>query len=54
MVLEGAELLSAALDADVPVESAYVAPEGRDDPAVSRVLEEVYRGAGESSIWLPV
>ena len=46
MVLEGAELLSAALDADVPVESAYVAPEGRDDPAVSRVLEEVYARGG--------
>ncbi len=46
MVLEGAELLAAALEAQVPVESAYVAPEGREDPAVSRVLEQAYaRGA---------
>ncbi len=36
----------AALEAEVPVESAYVAPGGRDDPAVSRVLEEVYVRGG--------
>jgi TrmH family RNA methyltransferase len=44
--LEGAELLSAALSADVPVESAYVAPGGRDDTAVARVLEQVYERGG--------
>ena len=34
MVVEGAELLSVALDAGAPVESVYVAPEGRDNAAV--------------------
>jgi RNA methyltransferase, TrmH family len=46
VALEGAELLAAALGAQVPVESAYVAPGGRDDPAVSRVLEQVYARGG--------
>lgn len=45
-MLEGAELLGAALDAEVPVEAAYVAPGGRDAPSVSRVLAEVYLRGG--------
>jgi TrmH family RNA methyltransferase len=46
VAVEGAELLNAALDADVAVESAYVAPGGRDDEAVSRALERVYARGG--------
>jgi TrmH family RNA methyltransferase len=46
VAVEGAELLAAALEAQIPVESAYVAPGGRDDAAVSRVLEELYARGG--------
>ena len=38
---EGAELIRSALDADVPVESMYVSPDGADD----RGVEEVCRRA---------
>jgi RNA methyltransferase, TrmH family len=40
--VEGAELLAAALAAGVPVESAYVAPDGRTNPAVSAVVERAF------------
>jgi RNA methyltransferase, TrmH family len=41
-VVEGAELLSAALEAGIPIESVYVAPEGRTNPAVAAVVEQVF------------
>ncbi len=37
LVAEGGELLSVALDAGAPVESVFVAPEGRSDPGVTDV-----------------
>ncbi len=42
MVAEGAELLAAALGAGVAVESVYVAPEGRTNPAVGTVVERAF------------
>jgi TrmH family RNA methyltransferase len=42
MVVEGAELLSVALDAGVAVESVYVAPEGRDNPVVTAVVARAF------------
>ncbi len=46
MVVEGAELLSVALDAGAPIESLYVAPEGRSNPTVIEVMERAFtRGA---------
>jgi RNA methyltransferase, TrmH family len=42
MVVEGAELLSVALDAGAPVESVYVAPEGRDNAAVRAVSSRAF------------
>ena len=42
MVVEGAELLSVALEAGAPVESVYVAPEGRDHPAVVEVSARAF------------
>jgi len=41
-VVEGAELLSTALEAGTPIESVYVAPEGRANPAVAEVVEQVF------------
>jgi RNA methyltransferase, TrmH family len=46
VAVEGAELLVAALEAHLPVEAAFVAPGGRDDPAVARVLEHLYQQGG--------
>jgi TrmH family RNA methyltransferase len=42
MVVEGAELLSVALEAGVAVESVYVAPEGRDNVAVAAVAARAF------------
>lgn len=42
LVAEGAELLSVALAVGAPVESVYVAPEGRDTPAVAEVLGRAF------------
>jgi TrmH family RNA methyltransferase len=41
-VVEGAELLAVALDAGAPVEAVYVAPGGRDVPAVAGVVGRAY------------
>jgi TrmH family RNA methyltransferase len=43
MVVEGAELLSVALDTGAPVESVYVAPEGRDNPVVAGVVARAFQ-----------
>jgi TrmH family RNA methyltransferase len=40
--VEGAELLSVALEAGVPIESVYVAPEGRTNPTVASVVDRVF------------
>jgi TrmH family RNA methyltransferase len=42
LVVEGAELLSAAYQSGAPIESVYVAPEGRANPAVASVVGEVF------------
>jgi TrmH family RNA methyltransferase len=42
LVAEGAELLSVALDAGMPVESVYVAPGGRGNPAVAAVTSRAF------------
>jgi TrmH family RNA methyltransferase len=42
MVVEGAELLAVALDAGAPVESVFVAPEGRDNAAVRAVSSRAF------------
>ncbi len=42
MVVEGAELLSVSFEAGQPVESVYVAPEGRSNPAVAAVVDRVF------------
>jgi TrmH family RNA methyltransferase len=42
VVVEGAELLSVAFEANLPVESVYVAPEGRTNPAVAAVVGRVF------------
>lgn len=41
-MVEGAELLSAALAAGIPIESVYVAPEGRANPTVAAVVDQVF------------
>lgn len=41
-MVEGAELLSVALAAGIPIESVYVAPEGRSNPAVVAVVDRVF------------
>lgn len=41
-MVEGAELLSVALAAGVPVESVYVAPEGRSNPSVAAVVDRAF------------
>jgi TrmH family RNA methyltransferase len=46
VVVEGAELLSVAMAAGVPVESVYVAPEGADVPAVVEVTGRVLDQGG--------
>jgi RNA methyltransferase, TrmH family len=42
VVVEGAELLSVAFEANQPVESVYVAPEGRTNPVVVAVVDRVF------------
>jgi RNA methyltransferase, TrmH family len=42
LVVEGAELLSVALEAGVTIESVFVAPEGRQNPAVAAVVERAF------------
>ena len=44
--MEGAELVSMALESGTPVESVYVAPEGRSNPAVTVVVEQVFAAGG--------
>jgi RNA methyltransferase, TrmH family len=39
-VVEGAELLSAAIQAGLPIESVYVAPEGHGNPSVTEAVEK--------------
>ncbi len=46
MVVEGAELLMAALGAGAPVEAVYVAPEGARAPAVAEAAAQVLAGGG--------
>jgi RNA methyltransferase, TrmH family len=41
-VVEGAELLSTALESGAPVESVYVAPEGRANASVAEVVSRVF------------
>lgn len=41
-MVEGAELLSVAFEAGAPIESVYVAPEGRANPSVAEVLDRVF------------
>jgi TrmH family RNA methyltransferase len=41
-VVEGAELLSVALEAGMPVESVFVAPEGRASPGVAAVVDRAF------------
>ena len=41
-MVEGAELLSVALEAGTPVESVFVAPEGRGNPAVAAVVDRAF------------
>ncbi len=41
-MVEGAELLSVALAAGLPIESVYVAPEGRASPTVASVVDRVF------------
>jgi RNA methyltransferase, TrmH family len=45
-VVEGAELVSMALESGTPIESVYVAPEGRSSPAVTVVVEQVLAAGG--------
>ncbi|HEX3841837.1 MAG TPA: RNA methyltransferase [Acidimicrobiales bacterium] len=42
--MEGAELLSVAMEAGAAVESVYIAPEGRSNPAVADVVARAYEG----------
>jgi RNA methyltransferase, TrmH family len=42
LVVEGAELLSVALAAGAAVESVYVAPDGRDAPAVAEAVARAF------------
>jgi TrmH family RNA methyltransferase len=39
-VVEGAELLAAAIQSGLPIESVYVAPEGHGVPSVTEVVEQ--------------
>ena len=41
-MVEGAELLSAAIEAGFPIESVYVAPEGQGNPVVTEAVEQVF------------
>ncbi len=41
-MVEGAELLSMALQSGAPIESVYVAPEGRSNTSVAAVIDQVY------------
>jgi TrmH family RNA methyltransferase len=41
-VVEGAELLSVAMEAGAAVESVYIAPEGRSNPAVAGAVARAY------------
>lgn len=41
-MVEGAELLTTALDAGLPVESVYVAPGGRSIPAIAGALQRAF------------
>lgn len=41
-MVEGAELLSVAFEAGRPVESVFVAPEGRSNPVVAAVVDRVF------------
>jgi TrmH family RNA methyltransferase len=43
-VAEGAELIRSALDAEVPVESMYVSPDGADDRGVEEVCRRAEAG----------
>jgi TrmH family RNA methyltransferase len=43
-VAEGAELIRCALDADIPVESMYVSPDGVDDRSVQEVCQRAEAG----------
>ena len=40
LVVEGAELLAAAIQSGLPIESVYVAPEGHGVPSVTEVVEQ--------------
>ena len=42
MVVEGAELLSVALDAGAPVESVYLAPDAGDNPSVAAAVARAF------------
>lgn len=42
MVVEGAELLQVALEADLAIEAVYVAPEGRDAASVAAVVDRAF------------
>jgi TrmH family RNA methyltransferase len=46
LVVEGAELVSMAVGSGTPIESVYVAPEGRRNPAVALVVEQVFAAGG--------
>jgi TrmH family RNA methyltransferase len=41
-VVEGPDLLSVALGAAIPIESVYVAPEGRSSPSVAAVVDRAF------------
>ncbi len=41
-MVEGAELLAVAFEAGAQIESVYVAPEGRTNPAVAAVVDRVF------------
>ena len=45
-MVEGAELVSMALESGAPIESVYVAPEGRGTPAVTAVVAQVLAAGG--------
>jgi TrmH family RNA methyltransferase len=42
LVVEGAELLSVALDAGAPIEAVYVAPEGRSNRVAAEVVDRAF------------
>jgi RNA methyltransferase, TrmH family len=41
-VVEGPDLLSVALEAGAPIESVYVAPQGRSSPSVAAVVDRAF------------